>query len=103
MSIILGALTWHRLHKRRIAAAAAIDKGPSSSPEDAQPYLQQKSELDAEEARKHELHAEELRYELAEDTIHEMQDEDHGHHNQEIPTEARPAMLSLRATHELRA
>ena len=74
----------------------AINKGLS---EDTQPYLQQKAELEAEETRKNELHAEEQRSELAEDTIQEMQDRDHSH---EILTKASPAMPSLQTTQELR-
>lgn len=98
--IIIGTLAWRKFRKRKIAAATdAIDEGPSSSSEDTQPYLQQKSELDAEEARKHELHAEEQRHELAGSTIFEMQDGDQSH---EILTQDRIATASLRATHELR-
>jgi len=41
----------------------------------SQPYLQQKSELEAEERAKYELEAEERRYEIAGDIIHEMSDE----------------------------
>ena len=98
--IVLGTLAWRKYRKRRIAAATdATDKDSSSSSGATQPYLQQKSELDAEEARKHELHAEEQRYESAGSTIHEMQDGDQDH---EIIAEARIAMASLRATHELK-
>lgn len=98
--IVLGILAWRRYRKRRTAAVTdVIDKELSSSTEDTQPYLQQKPELDAEEATKHELQAEEQRYELAEDTIHEMQDGDQNH---EILTGRRAAMASLTATHELR-
>ena len=98
--IIIGTLAWRKYRKRRIAAATdAINEGPSSSSEDTQPYLQQKSELDAEEARKHELHAEEQRNELAGIAIHEMQE---GNQSHEILTEARITMASLRATHELK-
>lgn len=98
--IVLGILAWRRYRKRRTAAVTdVIDKELSSSTEDTQPYLQQKPELDAEEATKHELQAEEQRYELAEDTIHEMQDGDQNH---EILTERRAAMASLTATHELK-
>jgi len=40
-----------------------------------QAYLQQKSELEAEERGKYELEAEERRYEITGDIIHEMSDE----------------------------
>ncbi|KAF6228102.1 hypothetical protein HO133_007830 [Letharia lupina] len=85
--IILGTLAWHTIRKRRIAAAAAIDTDRSTSSDDVQPYLQQENELEAEETRKHELHADEQRYAFAEETIHEMQDGDHDHG---ILTQGRP-------------
>ena len=42
-------------------------------PKDAQPYLQQKSEMGAEERGTYEIQAQEVRYEMqGEDTIHEI-------------------------------
>lgn len=96
--IILGTWAWRRYRKQKTAAATAANtKDSSSHTEETQPYLQKKSELEAEEARKYELHAEQLRYELGDNTIHEMQSGD------QTFTESRLAMPSLRATHELRA
>lgn len=95
-----GIWAWRRYRKRRHTPASDVtNKDPQSSTEDTQPYLQQKPELDAEEAAKHEMHAEEQRYELAEDTIYEMQG---GEQNHEILTEARAPMASLTARHELK-
>lgn len=39
-------------------------RGKLTVPEDSQPYLQQKAELEAEETRKHELEVGEIRHEL---------------------------------------
>lgn len=42
-------------------------------PEDTQPYLQHKAELEDEERRRHEMDAREARYEMnGEDTMHEI-------------------------------
>lgn len=47
-----------------------------TAPEDSQPYLQQKAELEAEEIRKHELEVGEIRHELdGKSRIHEISDE----------------------------
>lgn len=47
---------------------------PAESSEDAQPYLQQKAELEAKEKRQHELDAQELRYEMeGAQTWHEIE------------------------------
>ena len=86
--IILGTLAWRRsISRKRSIAAAALEAHPSDPSEKNQPYFQQKSELEDEGPRKHELHAEEQRYELAGNSVHEMQDRDLG---QEILTETGP-------------
>lgn len=68
--------------------------------EDAQPYLQQKAELEAAEKRRIELEAAEVRYEMdGEDDRHEMPGIDV---DNEIDTVARPETSSLKTKHELR-
>ncbi len=69
---ILAFLLW-RKHWGRKPAVAAGKK--DITVDGSQPYLQQKSELEAEERGKYELEAEERRYEIAGDIIHEMSDE----------------------------
>ena len=70
--LVLALLLWRRYCKNKGANAATAEHVPS---EDVPPYLQQKSELEAEEKRKQELDAEERRYELdGENGIHEMSD-----------------------------
>ncbi|KAL8722832.1 MAG: hypothetical protein Q9181_007413 [Wetmoreana brouardii] len=60
-----------RYRKRRSAAAA--DQKSGTPTEDGQPYFQQKGELDAEEQRRLELEAREMRYEAdGENEIHEL-------------------------------
>ncbi len=63
------ALLGFLLYRRRKNQKASKEDDPisqnlESSPEDLQPYLQQKAELEAEEKRKHELEARERRYEI---------------------------------------
>lgn len=75
--IIFEILAWRKNRRREIAAATcAINEGTSSASEDTRPGLLKKSELDAEEARKHELHVEEQRQISAGSSIREMQDGD---------------------------
>ena len=70
--LVLALLLWRRYRKNKGANAATAEH---VKPEDTQPYLQQKPELEAEEKRKQELDAEERRYELdGENGIHEMSD-----------------------------
>ena len=70
--VLLALLFWRR--SRRIKERNAVT-GHRTPPEDMQPYLQQKAELEAEEKRKHELALNERRYELnGETTIHEISD-----------------------------
>ena len=67
---------------------------------ETQPYLQQKAELEAEEKRRLELEAVEVRYEMdGADNITEMPGNDI---RNEIDTAAEPEMSSLRKKHELR-
>lgn len=69
---LLALLLWRRYRRNKGANAATAEHVES---EGAQPYLQQKPELEAEEKRKQELDAEERRYELnGESEIHEMSD-----------------------------
>ena len=55
-----------RYRKRRLASNHAI------ASQSAQPYFQQKGELEAQERREYELHHEECRYELEENEVREI-------------------------------
>ncbi|KAI4196781.1 MAG: hypothetical protein LQ350_006351 [Teloschistes chrysophthalmus] len=68
---VIGILLLRRYRKRRSSASLE----PKTKEEDGQPYLQRKAELEAEEKRKQELEALEIRYEA---------DGDHGIH--ELPS-----------------
>lgn len=64
---LLGILTWRKYRKRD------PDGDPVPHPEDTQPYLQQKAELEDEQRRIHELDARERRYEIEGDSSrHEL-------------------------------
>ena len=64
---------WRRSRKTKESNGL---KEEHAIPEDNQPYLQQKAELEAEEKERHELEAEEKRYEMDGETrIHEISDE----------------------------
>ena len=77
-------------------------KDTNGSEEETQPYLQQKAELEAEEKRRLELEAVEVRYEMdGRDHRNEMPEQGNGVGN-EIDTIERPALSSLRERHELR-
>ena len=68
-SLLITLISWRRYRTRR---QAKTDNN-TTLPEDAQPYLQQKSELGAEERRTYEMEAREMRYEMqGQDTIHEI-------------------------------
>ncbi len=69
---ILAFLLWRKYWERKPAVAAGKKDGTVDG---LQAYLQQKSELEAEERGKYELEAEERRYEITGDIIHEMSDE----------------------------
>lgn len=66
-------LTWRRFQKRKVVASGIAAMISTESSQDAQPYLQQKAELEAEERRRHELEAEERQFEVdGTNEIHEM-------------------------------
>lgn len=68
--VFLGFFAWRKCHKSSIMEE--IDEKKENA-ETSQPYLQPKAELEAEEKRKHELEAEQRRYELdGEGEIHEV-------------------------------
>ena len=70
--ILLAIPFWRRSRRNKKRNAP---KGHQIPPEDTQPYLQQKAELEAEEKRKYELALNERRYELDGETrIHEISD-----------------------------
>lgn len=63
--VLLGLLIYRHLKTRKILKEEDATSQEQGSPrEDAQPYLQQKGELEAEGKRKHELEARERRYEM---------------------------------------
>ena len=62
-------ISWRRYRTRKQAQS----DNNTTLPEDAQPYLQQKPELGAEERRTYEMEAQEVRYEMqGKDDIHEI-------------------------------
>ena len=63
---LLGYVAYKRrkIKKTLTEEDATLQQGQVSPQENNQPYLQQKSELEAEENRKHELEARERRYEM---------------------------------------
>ena len=72
----------------------------TGSEEETQPYLQQKAELEAEEKRRLELKAVEVRYEMdGRDDVNEMPG---NYARNEIDTVVRPQMSSLKERQELR-
>ena len=89
------------LQRRRKRSQSGKDPNVSAdSSEEPQPYLQQKAELEAEENRRLELEAVEMRYKVnGEDSIQEMPGEDA---RNEIDTIVRPGMPSLGERQELR-
>ena len=63
--VLLGYLVYKRRKvQETLEEEDATSKKEGSPHEDRQPYLQQKAELEAEEKRKHELEAREMRYEM---------------------------------------
>ncbi|KAL9075857.1 MAG: hypothetical protein Q9161_001250 [Pseudevernia consocians] len=98
ISLVLGILFY--LRRRRKRSNSGEDTHVSE--EETQPYLQQKAELDAEEKRRLELEAVEVRYELdGRDHRNEMPAQGSEVGN-EIDTIERPAMSSLKERHELK-
>ena len=70
--------------------------------EETQPYLQQKAELEAEEKRRIELEAVEVRYEMDGGDDRKEMPAPGSDVRTEIDTTTRPSMPSLRETQELR-
>lgn len=70
--------------------------------EETQPYLQQKAELEAEEKRRLELEAVEVRYEMDGETSRKAMPAPGNDVRNEIDTVTRPPMPSLRERQELR-
>ena len=56
-----------RKNQSRVSKNATAPQADGQLKEDSQPYLQQKAELEAKEIRKHELEAQERRYEIGND------------------------------------
>ena len=52
---VFGILAWLRYRKRKLAVTTARDQNLPHPREESQPYLQQKSELEDDERRIHEL------------------------------------------------
>ena len=96
ISLLLGILLYLRRRRKR-SESGKDTHGPE---EETQPYLQQKAELEAEEKRRLELEAVEVRYEMdGRDNVNEMPGNDVEH---EIDTVVRPQMSSLNERQELR-
>ena len=98
ISLVLGILFYLRRQRKRSNSG----KDTYKSEEEIQPYLQQKAELDAEEKRRLELEAVEVRYEMdGSDHRNEMPAQGSEVGN-EVDTIERSALSSLRERHELR-
>ena len=96
ISLVLGILFYLRRRRKRSESG----KDTHGSEAGTQPYLQQKAELEAEEKRRLELEAVEVRYEMdGGDHINEMPG---SQVRNEIDTVVRPQMPSLEETQELR-
>lgn len=97
-SFLLGMIHLQRRRKRSLLAKENSNIGNSA--DNIQPYLQQKAELEAEEKRRLELEAEEIRYEFDDaERVHEIPG---GEVRNELDTHVRPGMPTLRGMHELR-
>ena len=98
ISLVLGILSYLRRRRKRSESG----KDTHGSEEETQPYLQRKAELEAEETRRLELEAVEVRYEL-DDRDHRNEMPAQGSEvGNEIDTVERPALSSLRERHELK-
>ena len=98
ISLVLGIVFYLRRRRKRSESG----KDTHGSEEETRPYLQQKAELEAEEKRRLELEAVEVRYEMdGRDHRNEMPAQGNEVGN-EIDTIERPALSSLREQHELR-
>ena len=96
---IISLLAWRKVRRSRRVAAAHANADTNSPGGDAQPYLQQKAELD-DEQRRHELGIEETRNEPDDSgEVQELEGEDSRH---EILTEVPHVIPSLLERHELR-
>ena len=101
ISFILGVI-YLRSRRRRFQNRSHSGNGLADPSEEAQPYLQQKAELEAEEKRRLELEAVEVRYEMdGGNDRNNLLAPGEGVRN-EIDTIARPPMPSLRERQELR-
>lgn len=98
ISLVLGIAFYIR-RRRKISN---FGKDPHRSGEETQPYLQQKAELEAEEKRRLELEAVEVRYELDGRNYRNEMPAQGSEVENEIDTIERPALSSLKERHELR-
>ena len=98
ISLVLGILFYLRRRRKRSESS----KHRHGSEEESQPYLQQKAELEAEEKRRLELEAVEVRYEM-DGRDHRNEMSAHGSEDgNEIDTIERPITSSLNDRHELK-
>ena len=97
ISFALGMIFYLRRHRKRSQSG----KGKNVS-EETQPYLQQKAELEAEEKRRVELEAVEVRYEMDGGDDRKEMPAPGSDVRTEIDTITRPPMPSLRERQELR-
>ena len=96
IAFVLGMIFYMRRRRKRNHSG----KDTNGSEEETQPYLQQKAEFEAEEKRRLELEAVEVRYEMdGGDHVNEIPG---SHVRNEIDTVVRPQMPSLKETQELR-
>ena len=65
--VLLGLWAWRKYHRR--SPSILVEQTP---PEERQPYLQQKAELEDEARRRHELDGQERRCEIDGNEIHEL-------------------------------
>lgn len=94
------AFIYYRRRRRNSDHAFDNATGSKVTSPDAQPYFQQKGELDGEENRRPELSAVETRCEM--DSANNIQEIPKRDHEIESDDTARPGMPSLREQHELR-
>ena len=96
---IIAFVTGVIFHLRRRRKRDLSGKGADGSEEETQPYLQRKAELEAEEKRRLELEAVDVRYEMdGQNNMNEMPADVRN----EIDTIARPQISSLKERQELR-
>ena len=68
--IFSGLWTWWKLHRK--SRNAGVEQRSATPTEEVQPYLQQKAELEDEAVRRHELEAQERRYEIDGNELFEL-------------------------------